>query len=93
LTDGNGDRSGFLPLKVTEILLAIILSLFGFVLSNLRDEIGELRHQLSEYRTQAVESYVRRDDYRVDLNRIEKSLVQISAKLDELKERASSGSR
>ena len=70
------------PQNLINFAFTVIGSLFGWVLKTIWDAVGELRSDLKEIERDLPENYVRRDDFKSYMDRIESICIRIYDKLD-----------
>ena len=70
------------PQNLINFAFTVIGSLFGWVLKTIWDAVGELRSDLKEIERDLPENYVRRDDFKNYMDRIESICIRIYDKLD-----------
>ena len=70
------------PQTLINFSFAVIGSLFGWILKTIWDAVGELRSDLKEIERDLPENYVRRDDFKNYMDRIESICIRIYDKLD-----------
>lgn len=70
------------PQNLINLAFTVFGSLIGWVLKVIWDAVADLRSDLKEIERELPESYVRRDDFRVAVDRIEAICTRIFDKLD-----------
>ena len=70
------------PQNLINFAFTVIGSLFGWILKTIWDAVGELRSDLKEIERDLPENYVRRDDFKSYMDRIESICIRIYDKLD-----------
>jgi len=70
------------PQNLINFAFTVIGSLFGWVLKTIWDAVSELRSDLKEIERDLPENYVRRDDFKSHMDRIEAICTRIYDKLD-----------
>jgi hypothetical protein len=70
-------------LNIIEIFLTVGIMVAGWFLRMLHDNHKELENKVNANQMETGEKYVRRDDYRNDLNEIKSMLDKIFNRLDE----------
>ena len=70
------------------MLLAVVVSVFGWFLRTLHDYHQRLASTVNEHHLDAARMYVRRDDYRADMIEIKTMLRHISEKIDDKADKA-----
>jgi len=75
------------PVVIINIVMSLVLVLFGWLLRVGYDSIKRLQTDMSELERHVSETFVRRDDYRDDMAEVKSMLRQIFAKLDDKADR------
>jgi len=75
------------PSVIINIVMSFILVLIGWFMRVMWDSIKRLQSDMSELERHASETYVRRDDYRDDMNEVKSMLRQIFEVLNSKQDR------
>ena len=67
---------------VINIVAAVIGSIIGWFMKIMWDSVKELKDDIKETNKMVHEQYVRKDDYRVEMSKIESMFNRIMDKLD-----------
>jgi len=65
------------PVVIINIVMSLVLVLFGWLLRVGYDSIKRLQNDMSELERHVSETFVRRDDYRDDMAEVKSMLRQI----------------
>jgi len=75
------------PSVIINIVMSFVLVLIGWFMRVMWDSIKRLQSDMSELERHASETYVRRDDYRDDMNEVKSMLRQIFEVLNSKQDR------
>lgn len=75
------------PSIIINIVMSFVLILIGWFMRVMWDSIKRLQSDMSELERHASETYVRRDDYRDDMNEVKSMLRQIFEVLNSKQDR------
>ena len=68
---------------IVDIIIAVVGSLFGWIFKVVWDAIKELKDDLKDTNKTIHEDYVRKDDYRIEMGKIENMFNRIMDKLEQ----------
>lgn len=67
---------------IINIAFGAVFTLAGWILRTVWDAVNQLKSDLAELERNLPDTYVRRDDYKDDINEVKAILREIFAKLD-----------
>ena len=68
--------------QIAVFIFGIILALCGFVINDMRSQIKSTEEKLTNFQLNISREYVKKDDYRLDVDRLFQSMKEFSEKLE-----------
>jgi len=75
------------PTLIINVLLSVVLMGMGWWMNTIWQAVKRLQSDMADMERHATETYVRRDDYRDDMQEVKALIRQILAKLDDKADR------